>query len=89
MQKNNDGFGPSSADIHRNASVEYFTASHAHYSSMVTLAMGLSMAVILFGIVVLVAAFLEDEYRRLLSGLLAVRAVTAIGFILGACALYL
>ncbi|MFJ3056713.1 PAS domain-containing protein [Herbaspirillum sp. NPDC087042] len=89
MQKNNDGFAPSSADIHRNASVEYFTASHAHYSSMVTLAMGLSMAVILFGIVVLVAAFLEDEYRRLLSGLLAVRAVTATGFILGACALYL
>jgi hypothetical protein len=40
MQKNNDGFGPSSADIHRSASVEYFAASHAHYSGMVTLAMG-------------------------------------------------
>jgi hypothetical protein len=40
MQKNNDGFRPSSADIHRSASVEYFAASHAHYSGMVTLAMG-------------------------------------------------
>lgn len=89
MQKNNDGFGPSSADVHRSASVEFFTASHAHYSSMVTLAMGLSMAVILFGMVALGASFLAEDYRRLFSGLLAVREVTAAGFIIGACALYL
>ena len=53
MRKNNDGLRPSSADLQNSASVEYFAASHAHYSSMVTLAMGLSMAVILLGVVVL------------------------------------
>jgi hypothetical protein len=66
MQKNNDGLRPSSADLQNSASVEYFAASHAHYSSMVTLAMGLSMAVILLGVVVLVTGLLGAEYRRLL-----------------------
>ena len=89
MQKNQDGLRPSSADIQNSASVEYFAASHANYSGMVTLAMGLSMAVILLGIVVLLTGFLGEEYRRLLSGLLAVRELTAGGFIVGALALYL
>ena len=89
MQKNNDGLRPSSADIQNSASVEYFAASHAHYSSMATLAMGLSMAVILLGLVVLLAGLLGDEYRRLLSGLLEMREMTAVGLILGASALYL
>lgn len=89
MQNRNGGARPPSADMQNSASVEYFAASHSHYSSMVTLAMGLAMAVILFGIVVVAAGFLQEEYRRLLADLLAVREVTAAGFVLGACALYL
>ncbi|MBP0599924.1 PAS domain-containing protein [Herbaspirillum sp. LeCh32-8] len=88
MQNKNGGARPSSADMQNSASVEYFAASHTHYSSMVTLAMGLAMAVILFGVVVVAAGFLQEEYRHLLADLLAVREVTAAGFVLGACALY-
>ncbi|TWC62408.1 PAS domain-containing protein [Herbaspirillum sp. SJZ099] len=89
MQKKNSGLRPSSADMQKNSSVEHFAASQSSYSSMVTLAMGLAMAVTLFGMVVLAATFLEVEYRKLLADLLAVKEVTAAGFILGGCALYL
>lgn len=89
MQKKNGGVRPSSADMQKHSSVEHFAASQSNNSSMVTLAMGLAMAVILFGIVVVAATFLEDEYRKLLADLLAVKEVTAVGFILGGGALYL
>lgn len=88
--QNNTGPGRSFAfDAQKHSSVEYFAASQSHYSNMVTLAMGLSMAVILFGLVVFIAAFLEEAYRHLLADLLAVRPVSAAGFVLAGCALYL
>lgn len=89
MQKKTGEGRPFAFDNQKNSSVEYFAASQSHNSSMMTLAMGLAMAIILFGLVVLLATFLEEEYRHLLADLLAVRILTALGFVLAGSSLYL
>lgn len=88
MQKNTGGDRSSAVQAQRQAAVDYFTASQSSYSSMVTVAMGLSMAIILFGVVVFVSGFLQEDYRVIMADLLAVKEVTAAGFILAAVALY-
>ena len=89
MRNQTGGSRSSAFDTQSSGSSEHFATSQSNNSNMVTIAMGMAMVVILFGVVVLIASFMEEAYRPLLVDLLAVGPVTAIGFILAGGALYL
>ncbi|MFL9923227.1 PAS domain-containing protein [Herbaspirillum lusitanum] len=89
MQKKIGGARLKSSDAGQHSSIEYFTATQSNYASMVTLAMGLAMAVALFGVVVLISSYLAPEYRKILADLIAVKSGSGVGFMIAGTAIYL
>jgi len=76
-------------EISENSSLEHYVATRANFANIVTAAMGLAMVIVLFGVVVLISCYAEDDYRKILGDLIAVQGSTAVGFILSGSALYL
>ncbi|WP_373419967.1 PAS domain-containing protein [Herbaspirillum sp. RV1423] len=76
-------------DIGESSSLEHYVATQANFASIVTAAMGLGTIIVLFGVVVLISCYAQDDYRKILSDLIAVQGSTAAGFILAGVTLYI
>lgn len=76
-------------DIGESSSLEHYVARQSNVASIVTAAMGLAMIIVLFGVVVLISCYAEDDYRKLLVDLIALQGSTAAGFILSGAGLYI
>ncbi|ASU40033.1 histidine kinase [Herbaspirillum sp. meg3] len=76
-------------EIGETSSLEHYVATQANFASIATAAMSLAMIIVLFGAVVLISCYAEDDYRKILADLIAVQGSTAVGFILAGSALYM
>ncbi len=76
-------------DTGENSLLEQYVATQSNVANIVTAAMGLAVMVGLFGVVVLICCYAEEDYRKLLADLILVQGSTAAGFVLAGCTLYM
>src|SRR5450830_1174323 len=71
------------------AAFEQYADAQANLASIIAVAMGLGMMVVLLGLVVLISSYADGQYQAMLNDLINVQGATAIGFVLAGTALYL
>jgi hypothetical protein len=80
---------PGRNDSGENSLLDQYVATQSNLASIVTAAMGLAVMIVLFGVVVLICCYAEDDYRKLLADLIAVQGSSAVGFVLAGAGLYM